>query len=298
MRPPGRPTTESPTSTCRRGLRASRVRRLRAARRVLPPDDARTARQRCSAPVHSIPFGPIRQVRRDQATLHGRAARAAPQTRDEIPYDASHTVRGPTSSTTMPSSSRGCQWPAGILCNHRLPMPTRSPQMQLAWLSLAMFLGMTLWFSATAANAAIVAEFQLTPATTAWLTMAVQGGFVLGTLVSAILNLPDVFNARRLFTIGCIDGALSNAALVSAESESILISLLATTVVQLACFYPPGMKIAAGWFESRRGAALGVLIGALTIGSAFPHLLASLSATIAWRTLIVVASLMAVGGGL
>src|SRR5947209_11049016 len=92
MRPPGRPRTESPTSTCRRGLRASRVRRLRAARRVLPPDDARTARQRYSAPVHSILFGPIRPVRRDRATLLGRAARAAPQTRDEIPYDASHPI--------------------------------------------------------------------------------------------------------------------------------------------------------------------------------------------------------------
>jgi hypothetical protein len=61
-----------------------------------------------------------------------------------------------------------------------------------------MFLGMTLWFSATAANAANVAEFQLTTGQIAWLTMALQGGFVVGTLVSAVLNLPDVLNARRL----------------------------------------------------------------------------------------------------
>ena len=76
-----------------------------------------------------------------------------------------------------------------------------------------MFLGMTLWFSATAATAPIVAEFHLTPAETAWLTMAVQGGFVIGTLVSAILNLPDIINARRLFAIGCVLGAAANAAL-------------------------------------------------------------------------------------
>src|SRR2546430_2292194 len=256
MRPPGRPRTESPTSTCRRDLRASRVRRLRAARRVLPPDDARTARQRCSPPVHSIPFGPIRPVRRAQATLHGRAARAAPQTRDEIPYDASHTVRGPTSSTTMPSSSRGCQWPVGILCNHRLPMPTRSPQMQLAWLSLAMFLGMTLWFSATAANAAIVAEFRLTAGEAAWLTMAVQGGFVIGTLVSALLNLPDVLNPRRLFWIGCVAGAIANAWLAAAGSVAVLVALRLVTGAALALVFPPGMKVAAGWFGKRQGAAI------------------------------------------
>src|SRR3989454_75720 len=91
-----------------------------------------------------------------------------------------------------------------------------SPKVQLAWLSLAMFLGMTMWFSATAANAPIVAEFHLTSAETAWLTMAVQGGFVIGTLLSAILNLPDIINPRRLFAIGCVLGAAANAALVGA----------------------------------------------------------------------------------
>jgi MFS family permease len=170
---------------------------------------------------------------------------------------------------------------------------------QLAWLSLAMFLGMTLWFSATAANAAIVAEFHLTSAETAWLTMAVQGGFVVGTLVSAIFNLPDVFNARRLFTIGCLAGAAANTALVLADNAAALILLRAATGAALACVYPPGVKVAAGWFERRRGTALGVLIGALTIGSAFPHLLASLSAAVAWRALMLVASALAmVGGGI
>ncbi|HEV3140919.1 MAG TPA: MFS transporter [Vicinamibacterales bacterium] len=172
-----------------------------------------------------------------------------------------------------------------------------SANRQLAWLSLAMFLGMTLWFSATAANAAIVAEFHLTPSETAWLTMAVQGGFVIGTLVSAIFNLPDVFNARRLFTIGCILGAAANAALIRAESTTAIILLRAATGAALAWVYPPGMKVTAGWFERRRGTALGILIGALTIGSAFPHLLAALSAAVAWRALMVVASALALVGG-
>src|SRR3954470_1526346 len=172
-----------------------------------------------------------------------------------------------------------------------------SPRNQLAWLSLAMFLGMTLWFSATAANAQIVREFALSSASTAWLTMAVQGGFVAGTLVSAILNLPDVLNARRLFFVGCVIGAAANAGLVMAGGALSIITLRIVTGAALAWVYPPGMKIAAGWFERRRGAALGVLIGALTIGSAFPHLLASASATIPWRALMLSASSLALVGG-
>jgi MFS family permease len=167
---------------------------------------------------------------------------------------------------------------------------------QLAWLSLAMFLGMTLWFSATAATAPLVAEFHLTPADAAWLTMAVQGGFVAGTLASALMTLPDVINPRRLFALGCAAGAAANASLIFVSGAASLIALRVVTGIALACVYPPGMKIAAGWFERRRGAALGILIGALTIGSAFPHLLASVGATFPWRTLMLTASVLALGG--
>jgi MFS family permease len=180
---------------------------------------------------------------------------------------------------------------------NRVQPLTRSPNVQLAWLSLAMFLGMTLWFSATAANAPIVAEFHLSTSQTAWLTMAVQGGFVIGTLISALANLPDVLNPRRLFAAGCVIAAAANAALVRADGVTTLIALRLATGAALAWVYPPGMKIAAGWFEQRRGAALGVLIGALTVGSAFPHLLASASATIPWRTLMLSASTFALLGG-
>jgi MFS family permease len=171
-----------------------------------------------------------------------------------------------------------------------------SPKIQLAWLSLAMFLGMTLWFSATAANAPIAAEFHLTGAESAWLTMAVQAGFVAGTLVSAVLNLPDILNARRLFAIGCVLGAAANASLVQAGGATTIIVLRVLTGAALACVYPPGMKVAAGWFDRGRGAALGILIGALTVGTAFPHLLASASAQVAWRGLMLTASGLALAG--
>jgi MFS family permease len=172
-----------------------------------------------------------------------------------------------------------------------------SPRAHLAWLSLAMFLGMTLWFSATAANAQIVDEFQLSAAQTAWLTMAVQGGFVVGTLLSAVLNLPDVLSPRRLFNVGCIIGALANASLVVAGDATTIVVLRLVTGAALAWVYPPGMKVASGWFERGRGAALGVLIGALTVGSAFPHLLAALSAAIPWRVMMLIASALAIVGG-
>jgi MFS family permease len=168
---------------------------------------------------------------------------------------------------------------------------------QLAWLSLAMLLGMTLWFSATAATGQIVAEFHLTSGTAAWLTMAVQAGFVIGTLASALLNLPDVVSARQLFGAGCLCGAAANAGLVGAPDASTLIALRVATGVSLAWVYPPGMKVAAGWFEERRGAALGFLIAALTIGSAFPHALSAMAAAVPWRVLMLTASALAVAGG-
>src|SRR5919197_5092828 len=101
----------------------------------------------------------------------------------------------------------------------------KSPNVQLAWLCLAMFLGMTMWFSATAANLPIAAEFRLTGAQSAWLTMAVQGGFVIGTLVSALLNLPDIVNPRRLFAAGCMLGAAANALVVRAGDAATIVAL-------------------------------------------------------------------------
>jgi MFS family permease len=173
------------------------------------------------------------------------------------------------------------------------PMPRR----MLLRVALAQFLGLTLWFSATAAAPAIAAEFALTAAATAWLTMAVQAGFVAGTLCSALLNLADVINPRRLFAAGCLAGAAANAAIPLVDDGGTVIVLRALTGVALACVYPPGLKIAAGWFLERRGTALGVVVGALTIGSAFPHLLAFGAHDVPWRALMAISSLLALAGG-
>lgn len=168
----------------------------------------------------------------------------------------------------------------------------------LLLVAVGQFFGMTLWFSATAAAPALAAELGLTSSGTAWLTMAVQAGFVAGTLVSALFSLADMLNPRRLFAIGCIAGAVANAAIPFATGASTVIVLRACTGVALACVYPPGLKIAAGWFLDRRGTALGILVGALTVGSAFPHLLAWGAHAVDWRVLMWVSSALALVGGI
>ena len=167
----------------------------------------------------------------------------------------------------------------------------------LVLVAVGQLLGMTLWFSATAAAPAIAAEWSLSEAGAAWLTMAVQAGFVAGTFLSALFNLADVMNARRLFAVGCAAGAAANALIPFARGPLAVVALRATTGLALACVYPPGLKIAAGWFRERRGTALGIVVGALTIGSGFPHLLAWAAAAVPWRVLMWTSSALALAGG-
>ncbi|MDP1571126.1 MAG: MFS transporter [Vicinamibacterales bacterium] len=166
----------------------------------------------------------------------------------------------------------------------------------LGLVALAQWLGMTLWFSATAVTPRLVAEWTLSPSQASWLTLAVQAGFVAGTLASALTNLADLINPRRLVFLGCLVGAAANAAVLATDTPAVAIGLRLLTGAALACVYPPGMKIAAGWFLERRGFALGILIGALTIGKAFPYLLTAIFGA-DWQTPMLIASALAVAGG-
>jgi MFS family permease len=166
----------------------------------------------------------------------------------------------------------------------------------LGVVSLAQFLGMTLWFSATAVTPLLVRDFAIPPGQAAWLTMAVQAGFVAGTLVSALTNLADILNARTLMFLGSLVGALANAAVIVAPGSASVIALRFVTGASLALVYPPGMKIAAGWFRDRRGFALGLLIGALTLGKAFPHLLTAMFGGNWHQPMLLVSGLAALGG--
>jgi MFS family permease len=166
----------------------------------------------------------------------------------------------------------------------------------LALLGAAELLGMTPWFAATAVTGGIVAEFHLTSAQASWLTMAVQGGFVAGTLVSAVLNLADLISARWVFAMGCVAAAAANALVTSSATPLEAVGWRFATGVSLALVYPPAMKIAAGWFKERRGAALGILVGCLTLGKALPYLLAAASDG-TWRSMMLLSSWFACGGG-
>jgi MFS family permease len=170
------------------------------------------------------------------------------------------------------------------------------PRRMLLLIAIGEILGMTLWFSATAAAPSVAREFALDSAMRAWLTMAVQAGFVAGTLVTALTNAADAINARRLFAAGCLAGAACNAAIAVVPTAGAIVALRFCTGAALAWVYPPGMKIAAGWFRERRGTALGIVVGAVGVGSAFPHLLAWLGAGLPWRTLVTASSILAVAG--
>lgn len=168
----------------------------------------------------------------------------------------------------------------------------------LALLSLAELLGMSLWFSAAAVGPALRVEWRLSDAAAGWLTIAVQMGFVAGTLLSALLNLPDIFSTRRLFALSAFAGALTNAGFgLLAHGPKVAIALRFLTGLCLAGVYPPGMKLMATWFRERRGMALGVLVGALTLGKASPYLVNAVGSA-NWRYNLLFVSLLALLGGL
>jgi MFS family permease len=168
---------------------------------------------------------------------------------------------------------------------------------QLVVIAAAVFLGMTLWFSATAVTPALARDLRLGATEASWLTMAVQAGFVAGTLVAAFINAADLVRGPRLMCVGAIAGAAANAAVVLAADAATAIALRFITGIALAAVYPPAMKLAASWFMTQRGLALGLLIGALTLGKAVPYLITAVFGD-RWQGPLLAASGLALCGGL
>src|SRR5512135_242933 len=144
----------------------------------------------------------------------------------------------------------------------------------MSLLCLTEFLGMSVWFSASAVVPALSSVWGLTASGQAWLTMSVQLGFVAGTLASAVLNLPDRIPARSLFAVSSLlaGTATLGVPLFGAGLSGALVFRFLTGIF-LAGVYPVGMKIMATWTREDRGFGIGLLVGALTVGSAAPHLL-------------------------
>lgn len=142
----------------------------------------------------------------------------------------------------------------------------------LALLACAELLGMSLWFAGSAIAPQLAARWGLSPSQTAWLTTNVQLGFVCGTALAAVLNLADVIPSKIYFAVAALIGAAANAAVAVSGGFSVALALRFLTGVALAGVYPPAMKMAATWFRARRGAAIGTVVGALTVGKATPYL--------------------------
>jgi len=142
----------------------------------------------------------------------------------------------------------------------------------LALLAFAELLAMSLWFAGTAVSPLLQARWGLDVAEVGWLTAIVQLGFVVGTALAAVLNLADLVPSRYYVASCATLGAVANGMLLIGDGYTLALASRFLTGFFLAGVYPPAMKMAATWFRSRRGVAIGVIVGALTVGKALPFL--------------------------
>lgn len=157
-------------------------------------------------------------------------------------------------------------------------------------LSMAELLAMSLWFTGTAVLPQVTRIWQSDLSLTSWITIAVQIGFAVGALAFALFNIPDIFSPISVLAASAVAAAAANAGFALAASHPVpAILLRGATGFFLAGVYPTGMKIIAGWFQQGRGLALGIMIGALTLGSALPHGVNSFG-SIPWRGVVLISS--------
>ena len=169
----------------------------------------------------------------------------------------------------------------------------------LLLLALAEWLAMSVWFSASAVVPALARAWALGGSGQAWLTMSVQLGFVAGALGSALLNLADRVRSRWLFAASSLLAGGCTALIPAlAPSPGVAFFLRFLTGLFLAGVYPVGMKIMSTWTRQDRGWAIGLLVGALTVGSASPHLLNALGGVRDWRLVLFISAGLAAAGGL
>jgi MFS family permease len=164
-------------------------------------------------------------------------------------------------------------------------------------LALAQLLGMSLWFTASATATQLALLWDLDPGTAGSLTTAVQIGFVAGTAIAAVLNLADLLPARGYVAAAALLAAAANASILLATGPLSALAARFLTGFFLAGVYPPAMKMAATWFRASRGLAIGVLVGALTVGKASPFLIAAFAA-VDYRSVAVFTSAGAVAAAL
>jgi MFS family permease len=168
----------------------------------------------------------------------------------------------------------------------------------LALIAFALVLAMAPWFSATAVIPELGRRWALSASAAAWLTIAVQLGFVAGALGSSLVNLADVVRLNRLMAASAALAATANLALLAAPGVPGAIAARFLTGLALAGVYPPALKLMATWFRRGRGLALGMMIGAITLGSSLPHLFRAAGGGFDWRLVVALASATSLAAGL
>jgi MFS family permease len=166
----------------------------------------------------------------------------------------------------------------------------------LGFLSIAIVLSLTAWFSATAIIPELKREWNLSPFILAWLTNGVQIGFVCGALGASLVNLPDVVRLRTLMALSALLAAIANASLLLNHGPVGAVAARVVTGFALAGVYPTALKLVSTWFNRDRGLALGTVIAALTLGSSMPHLFRSLSGAVDWRFVVKTSTLATMVG--
>ncbi|WP_242086698.1 MFS transporter [Aestuariivivens sediminis] len=164
---------------------------------------------------------------------------------------------------------------------------------------LSQFCCTSLWFAGNGVLNDLIASFNLSHSALGHLTSAVQFGFIMGTLSFAILTIADRYSPSMVFLVCALLGSVSNMGLIwEHHSLTSILTLRFLTGFFLAGIYPVGMKIAADYYTKGLGKSLGFLVGALVVGTAFPHLVKDLTTSFSWRSVIIVISILAATGGL
>lgn len=163
---------------------------------------------------------------------------------------------------------------------------------------ISQFCCTSLWFAGNGVMTDLVTTFSLSSSAVGHLTSAVQFGFIIGTLCFAILSIADRFSPSKVFFLSAILGATFNFGVIwEVNTLTSLLALRFLTGFFLAGIYPIGMKIAADYFDKGLGKSLGFLVGALVLGTAFPHLLKDITKAVSWELVLILTSSLAITGG-
>jgi len=163
---------------------------------------------------------------------------------------------------------------------------------------VAQFFCTSLWFAGNAILPNIIQTFHLQNDFLAHLTSAVQLGFISGTLVFALLAIADRFSPTLVFFISAMIAALCNLGIALPDvNATFLLGSRFLTGFFLAGIYPVGMKITSDHYQQGLGKSLGWLVGAFVLGTALPHLLKTLTASVDWESVVFFTSSLAILGG-